>query len=130
MPTFRGIVVVGLVSAAIVITVAARGSTAINGSAQSSGSQILTTAPATPTTLPPGEVVWGRVPDCSCFMNSATDSVAGALKKANPAVSLKELSPRDGWLYFAVVFDADSATSEQVRLSMAAGGAEILEGPP
>ena len=63
-------------------------------------------------------------------MDSATDSVADALKKANLTVSLQELSPRDGWLYFAVTFDPSSVSSEQVRLSMAAGGAEVLDGPP
>lgn len=63
-------------------------------------------------------------------METATKSVADAFKKANLTVSLQELSPRDGWLYFAVTFEPSSGTSELVRLVMAEGGAEVLEGPP
>jgi hypothetical protein len=62
--------------------------------------------------------------------DSATANVAGALKEANLTVGLKELSPRNGWLYFAVTFDPQSATWDQVRTAMLAGGAEVIEGPP
>lgn len=78
----------------------------------------------------PAAVVWGRVPYCNCFAESATTNVADALKKANLTVSLKELSPRDSWLYFAVNFDPASVTWDQVSSAMLAGGAEVLEGPP
>jgi hypothetical protein len=74
--------------------------------------------------------VWGRVPYCNCFGDSATANVTGALKDANLTVSLKELSPRDGWLYFAATFDAQSVTQDQVGAAIVAGGAEVLEGPP
>lgn len=74
--------------------------------------------------------MWGRVPYCNCLAGSATANVAGALKDANLTVSLKELSPRDGWLYFAVTFDPDFLTLDQVGAAMAAGGAEVIEGPP
>jgi hypothetical protein len=74
--------------------------------------------------------VWGRVPYCNCLVGSATANVAGALKDANLTVSLKELSPRDGWLYFAVIFDPHSATWDQVGAAIVAGGAQVIEGPP
>ena len=45
-------------------------------------------------------------------------------------VSLQELSPRDGWLYFVATFDPHSATLAQVGAAMLAGGAQVLEGPP
>jgi|GEM_PF-2489585 len=123
-------VVVGVVGAAIVTAVLAYGLVLTNGAALRSGGQLLATASATPTLFQSSDVVWGRIPYCSCLVTSATDSVASALKEANLTVNLQELSPRDDWLYFAVTFDRTSATSEQVRISMVAGGAEVLEGPP
>jgi hypothetical protein len=84
----------------------------------------------TPTPQRSGDVVWGKVPYCSCLIDSATANVAGALKKANLTVSLKELSPRDGWLYFAVTFDPHAATREKINATMKAGGAQVLDGPP
>ncbi len=85
---------------------------------------------AAPTAQPSTTVLWGRVPYCNCFAGSATVNVANALKEAKLTVSLKELSPRDGWLYFAATFDPTTATSAQVSEAMVAGGAELREGPP
>ena len=65
-----------------------------------------------------------------CLADSATANVAVALKEANLLVDLKELSPREGWLYFAASFDPQTVPSAQVRATMIAGGAELLEGPP
>ena len=127
MPVIRGIVV-GLVGAALLITfVACRPTDRVP---PDSGSQALSIVSETTTRQQPGDVVWGRVPYCSCLVDSATDNVADALKDANLTVSLKELSPRDGWLYFVVSFDPQSATSDQVGVAMVTGGAEVLEGPP
>lgn len=79
---------------------------------------------------PADGVVWGKVPYCNCLATSATANVADALQKADLTVNLKELSPSDGWLYFAVRFDPVTATDEQVATAMQAGGAEVLAGPP
>ena len=84
----------------------------------------------TPTLQQSGDVVWGKVPYCNCLADTATANVAGTLKEANLTVSLKELSLRDGWLYFAVTFDPHSATWDQVDAAMVAGGAQVLAGPP
>lgn len=121
---------VGLIVVALMIAVAACGSAPANEASLSSGRQALATVAATPTLQPSGEVVWGRVPYCNCLVDSATDNVANALKNANLTVSLKELSPRDGWLYFVVTFDPHAAKLDQVGAAMLAGGAEVLEGPP
>lgn len=126
MPVVRGIVV-GLVGVVLMIVVAACGSAP---TPLTSASQALATVSATPTRQPSGEVVWGRVPYCNCLVDSATDNVANALKNANLTVSLKELSPRDGWLYFVVTFDPHAAKLDQVGAAMLAGGAEVLDGPP
>lgn len=76
------------------------------------------------------EVLWGRVPYCNCFTDSPTTRVADALDGANLRVILKEQSPVDGWLYFVVIFDSQSAPRDQVSIAMEAGGAEVMEGPP
>lgn len=88
------------------------------------------TTPNTPTPAQSTTVVWGRVPYCNCLANSATDNVAAALKEAQLTVDVKELSPRDGWLYFAVTFDPHSASLDQISSAMKSGGAEVLEDPP
>ena len=135
MPVVRGIVV-GLVGAALVIAVAACLPASADRSSPTgetppgSGGQDLSTVPGTPTLQPSGNVVWGRVPYCNCLAGSATASVAGALEEANLTVSLKELSPRDGWLYFAATYDPHSATRDQVGAALVAGGAQMMEGPP
>ena len=129
MPVVRRIVA-GLVGAALVIAVAACRPAPANETPPGSGGQAPSAASGTPTLQQSGDVVWGRVPYCSCLVSSATASVAGALKDANLTVSLKELSPRDGWLYFAAIFDPQYATRDQVGAALAAGGAQVTEGPP
>ena len=129
MPVVRRIVV-GLVGAALVIAVAACRPASANQALPSSGSQALSTVSGTPTLQQSSDVVWGKVPYCSCLADSATANVAGALKNANLTVSLKELSPRDGWLYFVVTFDPHATKRNQVGAAMTAGGAQVLEGPP
>ena len=129
MPIVRRMVV-GLVGAALMIAVAACGLPSANEASSGSDSQALALVSGTPTRQPSGNVVWGRVPYCSCLADSATANVADALKKANLTVSLKELSPRDGWLYFAATFEPRAATQDQVGAAMVAGGAELIASPP
>ena len=129
MPVIRGIVV-GLVSTALLIAVAACGPAPATEVLPASGGQALSAVSGTPTPQQTGNIVWGRVPYCSCLIDTATANVAGALKKADLTVSLKELSPRDGWLYFAVTFKPQSATGDQVGAAMLAGGAQVIAGPP
>ncbi|MEZ4861993.1 MAG: hypothetical protein R3C14_11815 [Caldilineaceae bacterium] len=92
--------------------------------------QALSAGGVTPTPPPADVVVWGRVPYCNCLATSATANVTNALQEAHLTVSLKELSPRDGWLYFAVTFEPQAATTKQVGDAMTAGGAEVIAGPP
>ena len=128
MPIARGIVV-GLVSAVLAIAVAACRLVPANGTPPGSGSQALATVFPTPTQQPSGDVVWGRVPYCNCRADTATAGVVSALEDANLTASVKELSPRDGWLYFAVILP-HSATREQVSAALVAGGAQVTDGPP
>lgn len=114
-----------LVVVVLVLAVVACGPDTTNGASRTSD----TIAAAPPTQLA-DVVLWGRVPYCNCFAGSATVNVANALKEAKLTVNLKELSPRDGWLYFAVTFDPATAPGEQVSDAMVAGGAELLDGPP
>lgn len=138
MSIVRGIIV-SLISVLLLLAVAGCQSAAANAAAPATASQTVATisAPATPPvneavpdTWPEGAVVWGKVPYCNCLATSATANVADALQKANLTVSLKELSPSDGWLYFAVRFDPATTTDEQVATAMKTGGAEVLSGPP
>ncbi len=115
---------------ALVIAFAGCGSAPANQLPLASDSQLLSALSAPPPPQQPSDLIWGRVPYCNCFADSATANVAGALKEANLTVSLQELSPRDGWLYFAVTFDPAAATQDQVEAAMVAGGAEVLDGPP
>lgn len=98
--------------------------------ASASNTQALTTIAVVPTTQPSTAMLWGRLPYCNCFAESATVNVANALKEAKLTVNLQELSPRNGWLYFAVTFDPTTATGDQVVAAMKAGGAEVLDSPP
>jgi hypothetical protein len=59
-----------------------------------------------------------------------TATVARELAEADLAVNLQEQSPRDGWLYFAVIYDPADATRAQIGEAIAAGGGEVLAGPP
>lgn len=118
-----------LVGAVMVIAIAACGP-ALMTESPSAADQAVTTLATSPTNQPSGEVLWGRVPYCNCFAGSATVNVVNALKEAKLTVNLKELSPRDGWLYFAVTFDPLVAAGDQVMDAMKAGGAEILDSPP
>lgn len=118
-----------LVGAAVVLITAACGVAAPQTSAWIPANQPLTTA-TQQADLASATVVWGRVPYCNCFADSATTNVEDALKAAKLAVSLQELSPREGWLYFAITFDPLAVTKEQVGAAMATGGAEILDRLP
>jgi hypothetical protein len=117
-------IVLGVV-AALIIT--ACGPVPANETPLGSVSQALSTES---TTQQSGDVIWGRVPYCNCFAGSATASVTSALKEANLNASVKELSPRDGWLYFAVTYDPDIAPVDKVDAAIVAGGGEVLEDPP
>lgn len=126
MPVVRRI----LVGTVMVIAIAACGPASTTASPSAVADQAVTTLATSPTTQPSDEVVWGRVPYCNCFAGSATVNVANALKAAKLTVNLKELSPRDGWLYFAVTFDPLVAAGDQVMDAMKAGGAEVVDSPP
>lgn len=123
MTGVRGIVI-GLIGTVLILAVTACGPAPTPG-AGNQPALVSTTATDQSTAI-----VWGKVPYCNCLATSATANVAEALKKAKLAVTLKELSPSEGWLYFAVTFDPTSATDEQVANAMQAGGAEVIAGPP
>lgn len=123
-------IVVGLVSAALAIAVVVCRPTPDNEIPPGSSSQSPSAASVSPPLQQPSDIVWGRVPDCSCGVGSAKVRVAGALEDANLTVGLEELSPRDGWLYFAATFDPHSTTRDQVGAALVTGGAQVIEGPP
>jgi hypothetical protein len=123
-------IVASVVGATLVIALAACGPESAREVESVSGRPGLPAVSATATPQPPGEVVWGKVPYCNCLADTATANVAAAFQQANLTVNLKELSPREGWLYFAVRFDPETASSALVRATMEAGGAEVLDGPP
>lgn len=120
----------GFVGVLLMFAIAACGPVPSSSARASSNSQALAAAPETPTAPQTGDVIWGKVPYCNCLATSATANVANALKQANLTVRLKELSPRDGWLYFTVTFDPHTATADQVGSAMVAGGGQVLQGPP
>lgn len=123
-------IAVGLVIAVFMVMVAACGPVPRNEVRSVSDSQALVTVTRTPPSLPADDVIWGKVPYCNCLATSATTNVTNALKHANLVVNLKELSPRDGWLYFVVTFGPHSELRKQVVAAMQAGGAQVLNGPP
>ena len=94
------------------------------------------TATAQPTASAPAavagfkSVVWARIPFCSCLDGIATDNVSAALKRAQLAGTVKLLNPTDGWRYFVVGFDPDTASRDQIATAIKAGGGEVLAGPP
>lgn len=120
----------GLVGVGLVLAIVGCRPAPATATQPASGRQALSVVSGTPASQQFHNVVWGRVPYCSCLADSATANVTDALADANLPVSLREQSPRDGWLYFVVSFDPDSATRDQVSATMAAGGAEVVEGPP
>jgi hypothetical protein len=75
-------------------------------------------------------VVWARVPYCDCLDGKSTDNVSAALEKAQLAGTVKTLSPTGGWMYFVVAFDPQAASREQIAAAIAAGGGEVMAGPP
>lgn len=117
--------VISLVGTLLVVGVVACQAAAANAPLADAAAQ-----PVASATQPVDGMIWGKVPYCNCLATSATANVADALKKAKLTVNLKELSPSDGWLYFAVTFDPTNATNEQVTTAMQAGGAEVVAGPP
>lgn len=141
MSVIRGIMV-GLVGAALIFALIVGQPTSVIEAIQRLSSQVPTTLASTAALAQPQSpevaavaddadaVIWGRVPYCTCLTTSATANVASALQAADLSVSLKELSPTDGWLYFVASYNPDSVTSEQVSEAMLTGGAEILDGPP
>ncbi len=120
----------GFVGAVLMFAIAACGPVSSSPARASSNNQALAAAPGTPASPQTGDVIWGKVPYCNCLATSATANVANALKQANLTVRLKELSPRDGWLYFTVTFDPHTVTADQVGSAMVAGGGQVLQGPP
>lgn len=120
---------VGVVGAVLAIAMAACGPAAAMKAPVASSSQTLQ-VPATQAPQHSGGMVWGRVPYCNCLAGAATANVASALEEANVSASVKESSPRDGWLYFAVTFDPHATTPEQVGAAIVAGGGQLLESPP
>jgi len=138
MSGIRGIMV-GLVGAVLIFAMIAGQPTSVIEAIQKLSSQIPTTLASTAALAQSNEadvsedsgaVIWGRVPYCTCLTTSATASVANALQEADLSVTLKELSPTDGWLYFVASYHPDSVTAAQVSEAMSLGGAEILDGPP
>lgn len=127
MPVVRSIVV-GLVGMGLLLV--ACGPVPSNTAQPTVNQQVVAAVSVSPTAKTANQIVWGRVPYCNCFATSATANVANALKAAHLTVSLKEQSPRDGWLYFVVTFDPQATPADQVRTAMTAGGAELLQGPP
>jgi hypothetical protein len=121
---------VAIAATALVIAIAACGPAPANEAVAVSDNQTLSAASAAPASQHASEIVWGRVPYCNCFGTAATANVSNALKDANLTVSLKEQSPHEGWLYFVVNFDPQSATLDQVGAAIAAGGGELVDGPP
>lgn len=128
MPVVRGILVA--FATALLLAAAAYGPAPANQASLASVSQTLPAASANPELQESADRVWARIPHCNCLATFASDNVANALKNANLTVSLKELSPRDGWLYFVVTFDPHSATSDQVSAAIVTGGGQVLDGPP
>jgi hypothetical protein len=115
MPKGRALVV-GVISVALMLVIAACGVAHAN--------QV---SPASPQTR---ETVWGKVPYCNCFGDAMTAHVARELAEADLTVDLQEQSPREGWLYFAVTYEPAAATRAQIAEAIAAGGGEMLAGPP
>ncbi len=87
-------------------------------------------APVSATAVVSESVVWARIPYCACLDGIATDNVSAALQKAQLAGTVKLLSPTGGWMYFVVAFDPETASQDQIAAAIAAGGGEVMAGPP
>jgi hypothetical protein len=87
-------------------------------------------APAAATASISNSVVWARIPYCSCLDGAATDNVSAALDRAQLAGTVKELNPTGGWMYFVVNFDPETTSQAQIATAIAAGGGEVVAGPP
>lgn len=129
MAVTRGIVI-GIISLLLMLVVTACQIASASHSALTVDKQVSKTLAQSAASSQSATVVWGRVPYCNCLADSATDNVVHALENAHLTVDLKELSPRDGWLYFAVTYAPHSASKDQVVIAMKEGGAEVMEGPP
>ena len=88
------------------------------------------TAPVSTTASLFDNVVWARVPDCGCRDGLMTGYISAALKRAQLAGTVKELSPTGGWMYFVVAFDPEMASRDQIAAAIVAGGGEVMAGPP
>jgi hypothetical protein len=75
-------------------------------------------------------LVWGKVPYCTCLTGIATANVSAALQNAHLASTVKEDYPTGGWLYFVVAFDPKVATRDQIAAAITAGGGQVVDGPP
>ena len=126
----RPAIFVGLVGCALVLAVAGCRALSAGQSTPAAGGQAQSSSAGPASSSPSGDVVWGKVPYCTCLQGKATANVAGALKDAHLTVSLKELYPSDGWLYFTATFDSHAASRDQVAAAIAAGGGQVLAGPP
>jgi hypothetical protein len=94
---------------------------------------IATVQPTTgaPTTAPAfTNIIWGKVPYCTCLSGIATANVSAALKDAHLAGTVKEDYPTGGWLYFNVAFNPNGASRDQIAAAITAGGGQVVDGPP
>lgn len=129
MPLARGFVT-SLIGTALMMAITACGPAVADEQAALAARQTQTIAAEATMPAQSGTTVWGKVPYCTCLAGAATAGVASALKEADLTVSLKEVSPHDGWLYFVATFDSATATLDQVSAAIDAGGGEVVAGPP
>ena len=118
----------GLGSTLLVFAVAACQAFPIGGAMPTASAP--PTAPVSATDSLFDNVVWARVPDCSCLETALMDNVSAALKRANLAATVRTLSPTGGLMYFVVAYDPNTATREQIAAAIVAGGGEVMAGPP
>jgi hypothetical protein len=76
------------------------------------------------------DIVWGKVPYCTCLSGISTANVSTALKDAHLAGTVKEHYPTGGWMYFVVTFDPKGTSREQISAAITAGGGTVVDGPP
>jgi hypothetical protein len=120
---------VGLVGAALLIVTACQALPAREATPTLVATPV-PTAPA-PTAVPStANIVWGKVPYCTCLTGIATANVSTALSDAHLPGTVKEHYPTGGWLYFVVSFDPKAASRDQIAAAIAAGGGTVVDGPP